>query len=107
VLRWEIQLATDRQDLIAAEADRRVALTALNQILNRPQNQNFSTSDDDVARSIALFNDPRFQAFIDNAAVWETFQDFNVAQALNDSPEARGGASCCRSSRWAAPEART
>lgn len=87
VLRWESQLATDRQDLIAAEAERRVALTQLNRILNRPQNQNFTASDADVARSIGLFDDDRFQAFIDNAAVWETFQDFAVEQSMAQSPE--------------------
>ena len=87
VLRWESQIATDRQNLIGAEADRRAAVTALNQTLNRPQNQNFSTQEEELRRSIAIFEDERFQAFIDNAAVWETFQDFQVLEAQNRSPE--------------------
>ena len=87
VLRWEAQLARDRQDLVAAESDRRVALVAFNQVLNRPKNRPFVPSDEDVAKSIALFVDDRFRAFIDNAAVWELFQDFLVEDTLRKAPE--------------------
>ncbi len=87
VLRWEAQLAADRQDLVAAEADRRVALVAFNQVLNRPKNRPFVPANDDVAQSIALFQDDRFRAFIDNAAVWELFQDFVVEDTLRKAPE--------------------
>ncbi len=87
VLRWESELAADRQDLVSAEADRRVALTAFNQTLNRPQNRSFTPADEDLTRSIALFEEERFRAFIDNAAVWELFQEFSVRQSLARSPE--------------------
>lgn len=86
-LRWESQLATDLQNVITAEADKRGALVALNQILNRPQNQDFTAPQTDVMSSIAIFADPRFQAFIDNATAWEMFQNFSVAKALADAPE--------------------
>jgi outer membrane protein TolC len=87
VLRWESQLATDRQNIAAAEADRRVALTSFNQLLNRPPNLDFLPAEDDVLRSIAVFQDDRFRAFIDNAAVWATFQEFLVEQTLRQAPE--------------------
>lgn len=87
VLRWESELAADRQDLVAAEADSRVALTAFNQTLNRPQNRNFTPADEDLTSSIALFQEARFRALIDNAAVWELFQNFSVQQSLAQSPE--------------------
>lgn len=87
VLRWQSQLSTDLQNLIAAEADRRAALTDVNRILHRPQNQNFTAPGDDVAESIAIFQDERFQVFIDNAVVWETFQAFSVDKALDTAPE--------------------
>lgn len=87
VLRWESQIASDRQNLIAAEASRRAAITALNQTLNRSLNLDFKSSEDDLAESIAIFEGPRFRTFIDNAAVWETFQDFQVMEALANSPE--------------------
>ena len=87
VLRWESQLATDRQNLVAAESDRRVALTTFNQVLNRPKHMPFKPPDDDVSSSIAVFEDPRFRAFIDNAAVWRLFQDFLVGQTFAHAPE--------------------
>jgi outer membrane protein TolC len=89
VLRWESQFATDLQNLITAEADRRSALTDLNRILHRPQTASFTASGADVAQSIALFQDDRFRAFIDNATVWETFQDYAVAKTLQTAPELR------------------
>lgn len=87
VLRWESQLARDRQDLVAAEVDRRVALVTFNQVLNRPKNRPFVPTDEDVTQSIALFQDNRFRAFIDNAAVWELFQEFLVEDTLRNAPE--------------------
>jgi outer membrane protein TolC len=86
-LRWESQLATDRQNVIAAEADRRAALTAFNRILNRSQNESFTVPEEDVSATIGLFQDKRFQVYIDNAVVWEVFQDFSVAKAIEASPE--------------------
>lgn len=87
VLRWQSQLATDRRNLVAAEAERKVALTAFNQILNRPKNQEFVPADEDISSSIAVFQDPRFRSFIDNAAVWALFQAYLVEQTLDRSPE--------------------
>ena len=87
VLRWESQMAIDRQDLVAAEVDRRVALVAFNQVLNRPKSWPFVPTEEDVSQSIALFQDDRFRAFIDNAAVWELFQGFLVEDTLRRAPE--------------------
>ena len=87
VLRWESQIATDRQNLVIAEADRRASLSAFNQILNRPKNQSFQPADTDVTNSISVFQDNRFRALIDNAAVWELFQNFMVEQTIDLAPE--------------------
>ena len=87
VLRWESQIATDRQNLVAAESERRVALTAFNQVVNRPKNMNFVPADEDVSQSIRVFQDERFRAFIDNTAVWALFQEFLVKQTLAGAPE--------------------
>ncbi len=87
VLRWESQLATDRQNLVEAESERRVALTTFNQVLNRPLSRNFTPADEDVSRSIAVFQDERFRSFIDNAAVWRLFQEVLVRQTLEQAPE--------------------
>lgn len=87
VLRWESQIASDRQNLITSEASNRAVVTDLNRILHRPQNLGFNAPEDDLARSIAVFEDPRFRIFIDNAATWELFQDFLVQRAVQDSPQ--------------------
>lgn len=87
VLRWESRLASDRQDLVAAEAERRVVLTSFNQVLNRPKDTDFLPVDEDVSTSIRVFQDPRFRAFIDNAAAWALFRDFLVQETLLNSPE--------------------
>ncbi|MDH3506987.1 MAG: TolC family protein [Gammaproteobacteria bacterium] len=87
VLRWESQLATDLRRLIAAEADRRAALTDLNRVLNRPQTNSFSTPSQDIASVMALFDNERFRVFIEDPAAWETLQSYFVERALQDSPE--------------------
>lgn len=89
VLRWESQLATDRQNLVAAESERRVALTAFNQVLNRPKSMSFVPQDEDLSQSLRIFQDQRFRAFIDNAAVWALFQEFLVQETLRNAPELR------------------
>ena len=87
VLRWESQLALDLQNLIAAEANRRIALTEFNRVLNRSQYSSFASSDDDLSRIMALFVDERFRVFIDNPAVWELLQSYFVEVTLRDAPE--------------------
>lgn len=87
VLRWESRLASDRQDLVAAEAERRVVLTSFNQALHRPKHMDFLPADEDVSTSIRVFQDPRFRAFIDNAAAWALFQEFLVQETLLNAPE--------------------
>ena len=64
VLRWESQIAIDRQNLIAAEADRRKAMTELNRVLNRSLTSTIATPENAVASSLRVFDDTRFQAFI-------------------------------------------
>ncbi len=86
-LRWESEFSTDLQNVVASDARLRGALTEFNRILNRPQSQNFTTSEEDVAQSMALFEDERFEIFIDNPAVWETLQTYFVEKALREAPE--------------------
>ncbi len=89
VLRWESQLAVDLQNLIAAEANRRIALTEFNRILNREQYSSFASSEEDLTRIMSLFVDERFRVFIDNPAVWELLQTYFVEVTLRDAPELR------------------
>ncbi|MEE8527254.1 MAG: ABC transporter substrate binding protein [Gammaproteobacteria bacterium] len=90
VLRWESQIATDRQNLLAAQADRRQVAIEVNRVLHRPQPEPFTTPESDVDKLITLINEPDFQRFVDNPGVWPAFQNFMVASALEAAPELKG-----------------
>lgn len=87
VLRWETQIALDRRNLIDAEAVHHQAEDRLNQVLNRPLNTKIKPTDASIASALALFDEPRFLALIDNALIWEAFQDFSVERGLEMAPE--------------------
>ncbi|MEM9385689.1 MAG: TolC family protein [Pseudomonadota bacterium] len=87
VLRWESELATDKRDLLAAEADRRAAEVELSRVLNRPQRIALATTDAGTQGPLQALEDPRFTRFIDNPIVWETFQEYVVEDALRQAPE--------------------
>ncbi len=87
VLRWESQIANDRRSLLEAEADRRQAGVQLNRILHRDQAAPVEVNEDDLGPAMAVLVDPRFDAFVGNPAVWDTFQAFSVHQALENAPE--------------------
>jgi outer membrane protein TolC len=89
-LRWVTQINVDRQDLLAAEANRRQAETELARILHRPAGQPFTTVETGLDEPMALVSDTRTQAYIDTPASWAVFQEFSVAEALAQAPELRG-----------------
>jgi len=87
VLRWESEIATARRLLINATASRRQSEDQLLQLLNLPQIKAVRPVDASVEQTLAMFSQPRFQALIDNAQTWETFQNFVVAEGLKNAPE--------------------
>lgn len=90
VLRWESQIATDRQNLLATQADRRQVAVEVNRVLNRSQQEPFTTPETDVDLLITLIKEPDFQRFVDNPGVWTVFQNFMVESALEAAPELKG-----------------
>jgi outer membrane protein len=86
-LRWVAQINVDRQQLLAAEANRRQAQTELARVLHRPGNQPLATVETGLDEPIALVSNPRTQAYIDTPASWAVFQEFAVADALARAPE--------------------
>ena len=86
-LRWVTQINVDRQDLLAAEANRRQAETELARILHRPASQPFTTVESGLDEPMAIVSDARTQAYIDTPASWAVFQEFSVADAVARSPE--------------------
>ena len=87
VLRWESEIARDRQDLAAAEAARERSETELKRILNRPLAERLPTSEQGLSDVIALLESPAFQKYVDNPLSWSLFQDYYTELALMNSPE--------------------
>jgi len=87
LLRWESEIATARRLLVDATASRRQGEDQLLQLLNLAQPENIRPVDASVEQTLAMFSQPRFQALIDNALTWDTFQEFVVVKGLENAPE--------------------
>jgi outer membrane protein len=86
-LRWVAQLARDKQNLLAAESQRRQAETEVLRILHRPATEAFSTVESGLDDPLTLVSSPRTQAFLDTPAKWAVFMDYAVHTALANAPE--------------------
>ncbi len=60
VYRWETEIATDKQEALAAEAARLQTELNLNLLLNRPQDDLFTLEDTQLNDPLLLISDPRF-----------------------------------------------
>lgn len=87
VFRWQSQLATDRQDLYQATANREQAETAVKQQLNMPQSMLISVTDKGIQKLLVLLAEPRFNRFFANPKLFETFAEFEVQRAIDNAPE--------------------
>lgn len=87
VYRWESQLASDRRALIDADVTRAQAQIALNRVLQRPQEETFTTSDAELDDPALIAGDPRLFAQLATPAAFARFRDFMVADGLRTAPE--------------------
>ena len=87
VLRWQSQLATDRQDLYQATASREQAETSLKQQLNIPQPDPISVTDEGIKQLLTLLAEPRFNRFFANPKLFQTFAEFETQRAIENAPE--------------------
>ena len=86
-LRWVAQLAQDKQNLLAAESQRRQAETEVSRVLHRPADQPFNTVESGLDDPLSLVSSPRTQAFLDTPAKWSVFMEYAVDAALANAPE--------------------
>jgi outer membrane protein TolC/ABC-type uncharacterized transport system substrate-binding protein len=86
-LRWVAQLARDKQNLLAAESQRRQAETEVLRILHRPAARTFSTVESGLDDPLTLVSSPRTQSFLDTPAKWAVFMEYAVDAALANAPE--------------------
>ncbi len=87
VLRWESQIATNRKDQIQASAQRRTAKIALNQLLNRPLEEEFITTESEVDDPELLLAAFRYLAYVRNPQLFDIFRNFMTREGLLGAPE--------------------
>ncbi|HXI04571.1 MAG TPA: TolC family protein, partial [Candidatus Saccharimonadales bacterium] len=87
VYRWRSQLATDRQDAIAARQRVEIARALLNRILHRPIEEPFAAETPDLLDPSLVTGQGRLRPYIDDPWSFEVFRDFMVADGLVRAPE--------------------
>ena len=76
VYRWDSELATNRTNVIKASVRRELSEQALNQMLNRPLTETFSTEEVDINDPRLMTSNERLFKLIDNPWAFEIFCDF-------------------------------
>jgi outer membrane protein TolC/ABC-type uncharacterized transport system substrate-binding protein len=87
VYRWESEVATDRQNLLAARAQYKQARDALNQLLRRPIDENFQTSPASLKDDSLMISRKDLTDIIDNSRSFDLMGDFMVIRGKQSSPE--------------------
>jgi outer membrane protein TolC len=100
IYRWQGEVANARRDLIAAEADVRVAALDLKRVLNRPLDQPLAQKPVVLADPALLARDSTVLGWLDDPARVSRLADFLVEEAFKLSPElARAEASIAAQDR--------
>jgi outer membrane protein len=105
-LRWVARLARDKEQLLAAESNRRQAEAELLRILHRNTGTAFATVETGLDDPLELAAGPRMQAYIGTPAKWERFSAYVVAAALAQAPEIAQSEAAVASQRRAVTAAR-
>ncbi len=87
VLRWQTALAQDRQAVLRAKASSEQARVALNQLLNRPLSQGFSTLAPALDDPRLLVGNSEYLDYVDNRRDFDRFRRFMAAEAVRNAPE--------------------
>ena len=87
VYRWESQIASNRRDVITANADRNISEIALNTLLARPMEEDFETLEFGMNANSLLEETNAFSKFINNPFSFKVFRKFAEQKAIVMSPE--------------------
>ncbi|MCH9697820.1 MAG: TolC family protein [Gammaproteobacteria bacterium] len=87
VLRWNSQIATNKQNLLAFQSQRLRATTALNRILNRPVIEAVDTSQPQIKPVLEFMNSTKMLQYIETPKAWQSFQDYYLQKAVDNAPE--------------------
>ncbi|MDM3869870.1 TolC family protein [Porticoccus sp. W117] len=86
--RWESQLATDRSELLRAQAGLRQAQENLNRLLHRPITEPFQLAGAQINEPFVM-TEAEFNELIDNPRNLGFLTDFSVQRAIELSPQLR------------------
>ena len=89
VFRWQSQIATNRKDVIDANARRNQAEIAVNRVLNRPIEESFLTAEAGLDDQELATSFEQLRPYVENPRAFSTFRQFMVVEALEASPELR------------------
>lgn len=89
VYRWESSIASNRQEVLKAEARTLDARQALNRILNRSLREKTTLVEEGGVDPLHLVSDERLFFVLDNSQRMEFFKDFLVQEGMRLSPELR------------------
>lgn len=89
VFRWEAQIANARRDVIASVARRNQAEIAVNQLLNRPQEEAFITRESTLNDPVLLSSEKRFRDYLNNPFRFRALREFMVREGTAEAPELR------------------
>ncbi|MEM9022453.1 MAG: TolC family protein, partial [Bacteroidota bacterium] len=87
--RWQGEIATAKSDLLNATAQRKQAELALNQILNRPVDEEFNTVEVDLEDARLAINNENINSYVSNPVAFHRFGDFMVDRANRITPDLR------------------
>ena len=87
VYRWESQIASNRNAVISANAQRNLAEIELNRILHRPAEESFNTMEVNINDPVMVTSQQDLGRYIENKQVFKIFRAFMAKEAIDKSPE--------------------
>ncbi|MCH7774411.1 MAG: TolC family protein [Bacteroidetes bacterium] len=87
IYRWESEIANNLKAVIQANADRNVGEINLNQLLNRPSEENFELDEASLDELVSLVAGDRVIKHYQNKWDFKIFREFMVQEAFVYSPE--------------------
>jgi outer membrane protein TolC len=88
--RWQSEIATNRANVLFAQARTRQTENRLNRLLNRPLEEQFATIETDLRDPLLIVSDPRLLPYVDNPFNFRIYRDYVVEAGLRVAPELLG-----------------
>lgn len=87
VYRWESEIANAKKAVLDAQAAHARTKNRLNQLLRRPQDEQFSTQETELSDLKLFLMEDRFSDFASNPGDFAMFTEFMISEAKSVSPE--------------------